>query len=666
MHLRFSRLRIEAELLSGKLAQCDIELLPGANLILTDSNTQGKSTLVNALAVGLGLDDLVKGNVAALVKDTLKDPQGDQRIVNAAIFLEIANASNELLTIRRSVNPELSRGMLVRRGPLGQWGDVGLEEYYLGQGSYSDTRGFHRFLSEFIGFPEVQVISQNDGVMRLYLEYIFSAIFIEQKRGWADIMANLPYFRVRDPKKSTIAEILGLDYIRNNLQRNSLRLDEQRLKARYDTGSEVLKRHVNGRQFSIKGIPAEVGVGSFNPQIFRVSGEQQQRSLEDLLSAAEIDLQGMVALADLPPPAPGLQSRIDEISGRITSLVTRKSELDNSIAAIRGNVHRYQQRLGVLARDLQKNKEELKIRGLFNRDKWAIRSSCPVCEQPVDGTLLSQMRSFPTMSIEDNVEYITDQRNLLQDMTAVEVATSERAQVESEHLAKEISFALTQHSEIQKSLVGAIPSDLMARARDIARLENAILGYRDLLDHAESELAALLRVWNEHVEVTLKLSKLSSDLSTDDRGLLRQFQQTFRGFLERLGFNSFEIGSMVVDEGSFLPRIIVNDRDRRVRADFGTSASDWIRIITAFVLALHASRDNSQKSNHPNVTVFDEPAQQNIDREDYLKFFDIVADVCKKGGQVIVAATDKDHAVRTKARNLGMHIIDFGSDYVLQ
>lgn len=61
----------------------------------------------------------------------------------------------------------------------------------------------------------------------------------------------MPYYRVRDPKKSTIAEILGLDYIRNNLQRNGLRLDEQRLKARYDTGTEVLKRHINGRQFSI-------------------------------------------------------------------------------------------------------------------------------------------------------------------------------------------------------------------------------------------------------------------------------------------------------------------------------------------------------------------------------------------------------------------------------
>lgn len=86
-----------------------------------------------------------------------------------------------------------------------------------------------------------------------------------------------------------------------------------------------------------------------------IEGEEQ-RSLEDLLAAAEADLAGKVALSDLPRSDPSLQSRIDDISRRITSLVTRKSELDNAIAAISG-IRRYQQRLDVLARDLQKNKE---------------------------------------------------------------------------------------------------------------------------------------------------------------------------------------------------------------------------------------------------------------------------------------------------------------------
>jgi hypothetical protein len=87
--------------------------------------------------------------------------------------------------------------------------------------------------------------------------------------------------------------------------------------------------------------------------------------------------------------------------------------------------------------------------------------------------------------------------------------------------------------------------------------------------------------------------------------------------------------------------------------------------LDAYTLALHVSRTNSAKSNHPNVSVFDEPAQQNMDKSDHLELYPLIAEVCKKGGQVIVAATDKDHAVRAKAQELGMSIIDFGSNYVL-
>lgn len=51
--------------------------------------------------------------------------------------------------------------------------------------------------------------------------------------------------------------------------------------------------------------------------------------------------------------------------------------------------------------------------------------------------------------------------------------------------------------------------------------------------------------------------------------------------------------------------------------------------------------------------------------QDQLKFFDIVSEVCKKGGQVIVAVTDEDHSVRDKALTLNMNVIDFGKGYVL-
>lgn len=97
-------------------------------------------------------------------------------------------------------------------------------------------------------------------------------------------------------------------------------------------------------------------------------------------------------------------------------------------------------------------------------------------------------------SIDKNVEYITDQRNLLQDIISVEIARRERHQVESDQLGNENQYCSGPAVGNPKSLGGAIPSELMARARDIARIENAIGSYRDLLDQNSSELAALLKI----------------------------------------------------------------------------------------------------------------------------------------------------------------------------
>lgn len=214
----------------------------------------------------------------------------------------------------------------------------------------------------------------------------------------------------------------------------------------------------------------------------------------------------------------------------------------------------------------------------------------------------------------------------------------------------------------------AIASAIRVRyARDIARLENEIAELGDLAVQSTHMFEKIKEIFDRYHLKNKTLKGLKSDLSDADKSLLRKFQTAFRSYLAKLGYNSYEIESIFIDEATFLPRVTINslDQKKRMRADFGSSASDWIRIITAYTLALHVSRTNSAKSNHPNVSVFDEPAQQNMDKSDHLELYPLIAEVCKKGGQVIVAATDKDHAVRAKAQELGMNIIDFGSNYVL-
>lgn len=665
--MKFSRLRLEAQLLNGQNATLNLSFIPGCNIVVTDTNTRGKSSIINSLALGLGFDDLVKSNVSALVNDSLVLNGKEELITNAYIYIEITNEAGQILSVKRTVKPDLGKGMTVYRGSLLGWHEDKTEEYYIGQNSYAGSQGFHRLLSDFIGFPEIKVVSNDDGVMKLYLEYIMSAIFIEQKRGWADIMSNVPFYKVRDPKKTTISEILGMEYIANNLRRSSLKVDLDKLKSAYDTSLDAFRDYVNVRHFSLKGIPEDIVSPNWNPKIYRSFEGQEELLLADLID------QKLASLSEFENPSLTeehdhvLQTKMIQISDKITELVTRRDQLHSNQSINLATIKRYEQRLSVLNKDLEKNKEEQKIRNLFGRDRWATKQECPVCEQRIDESLLSQVKSFPTMSIDENVKYISDQKAVLTEIIKIQTERGKNSEVEIVSLNNDIRQLLHEHSQIQRSLSGTIPSELMAQARQIAHVEQEIEQLTRLEEYSSSKFEKIREIYSAYHGILPEYGRLKSDLSEFDKDILQKFETTFKDYLRRLGYNSFQINAMVIDEITFGPRVIITTMEQRkkVQADFGSSASDWIRIITAYTLALHACRSNSINSNHPNVSIFDEPGQQKMDSKDQLKFFDIVSDVCKKGGQVIVAATDEDHTVREKAKSLGMNVIDFGSNHVL-
>ena len=70
---------------------------------------------------------------------------------------------------------------------------------------------------------------------------------------------------------------------------------------------------------------------------------------------------------------------------------------------------------------------------------------------------------------------------------------------------------------------------------------------------------------------------------------------------------------------------------------FDSSASDGIHVIWAFTMAL-LQVSIEKNGNHPNIIVFDEPAQQSIVPEDMKSFIDSVVEMDKKF-QIIIAIT---------------------------
>ncbi|MGG6862375.1 UNVERIFIED_CONTAM: hypothetical protein P3C85_05300 [Pseudomonas aeruginosa] len=52
--------------------------------------------------------------------------------------------------------------------------------------------GFFTYLENFLGLNLPKIHDSNGKRVKLYLQAIFAAIAIEQKRGWTDYIANIP------------------------------------------------------------------------------------------------------------------------------------------------------------------------------------------------------------------------------------------------------------------------------------------------------------------------------------------------------------------------------------------------------------------------------------------------------------------------------------------
>ena len=97
-----------------------------------------------------------------------------------------------------------------------------LATYIHDAGGAKYKEGYHYFLEKFIGFSLPEVSTTGGGESKLYIQTIFSALLVEQKRGWTDYIANIPFYGIRDVKIRVVEFLLGLDVFKTSSIRNRL------------------------------------------------------------------------------------------------------------------------------------------------------------------------------------------------------------------------------------------------------------------------------------------------------------------------------------------------------------------------------------------------------------------------------------------------------------
>ena len=646
--LRINRLRIEINTANGVYG-IDESFHSGLNFIASFENTCGKSSILAAIYYCLGFEQILGGVggvgskvLTSAFKNAIEDNGKPWTVIESGAYLEISNG-NEIRTIYRNIKSESMDNRLItvyfgKYDSIYDFKTVS-EDYYVNiQNSATSEKGFHTFLEEFLHM-ELPLVRTSDGNERkLYLQVVFASMFIEQKHGWSDILSGMPIFGIRESKKRIIEYISGLDTLKNEKERDRLNSERLRLEQEWEKLISEIEHDVHTEACEISFLPQHPRVLSdaeYEKIVVTVFGNL---SIADEIQRLKNEYE---ELRQLKPRVcenfEALNSELSETETQILVFENQLNEVRKSLVIQNNTINRLKEDLEIVNSDIRNNNDAARLQK-FGSDATGGDISaeiCPVCKQHIQDNLLVTEVASDFMNIEDNIRHLNEQKKMLEFTLGGHKETHYKLQREKENLETRLQtlrrLAHTLRSDLFTTIDTEASEAIMLKRIDITNRIERLSKLKDCVATMTGQLKELSQKWNTYLDQKDKLPK--NDISESDMEKIALLKKMFITNLKRYNYSSllnFD-GIDISIRSSLLPTIDGFDMK------FDSSASDGIRVIWAFTMAL-LQVSIVKGGKHPGVIIFDEPAQQSIVPEDMKNF---IASVIELGQscQIITAIT---------------------------
>ncbi|MEJ8675332.1 hypothetical protein [Chromobacterium amazonense] len=608
----------------------------GLNIIRAE-NSSGKSTVINSIAYALGLDATLGPSSHspfpnsvkyAISKNKKNKNEIGLNVIDSFIDLTLYNSANIKIQLRRYINGNNKKITVTDEN--GESID-----YFLGSagniGSAKNDRGFHYWLERFIGWkmPAIPKFDGSEG--HLYLECIFPLFFIEQKRGWSEIQANTPSsFQLKDIKKTAIEFCLGVTDFqkRNEVEKYKkiiagLKIDWEKVKSSLQTLAELhnLKIEFNYDIDSNEWL-------DFSTLYYLSDGNQTPigqfvTSLKRRIKDLNYSLQGWSFSAELDEL---INSR--RITTRKLILVSERSD------SLHQSMIRIDKKLKLIESDTIKYKQLRRLISVGAENGIILETeNCPICNTNLKESFTAANEHNHPLTIDQNITYLEEQRK----------------------------FYLGLKNKTKEELIN-IENEKAAISTEVHNIENKIKLYKneekEYLSTFGEELKSIAELnitKNEYEKIILqkeKLNKLAESISREYRNtynsleiakkdlrekvssyILNSLKEKLIGNLSDFSYQNNNINWLKISEQTYRPELDGFD----IVAD--TSASDYIRIIWSYTLALLELGIEINEVKHGGFVVFDEPRQHETSHNSFEALLNKSAEKFKLDGQVIIATS---------------------------
>ncbi|MGF0170195.1 hypothetical protein ACQF36_06595 [Streptomyces sp. Marseille-Q5077] len=649
--------------------------------VLRASNSRGKTQSLQAVVYALGLESMFGPNSGTSLGSALTtqiaygDPERAVAVESSWCAVELEN-ENGIVTAQRAVKNSRVQPNLVRvwRGAAitGDSSDLRHEEYFVREsGAARNPRGFHRFLTEYLGWQLPMIPKYTGGQALLYPEVIFPFLYADQ-RSWGSAGPRLvTQYQLREPTRRAAEFLLGFAGPETAAQR--YRLEDQIKKLRSEWGSklaavEATAAAAGGRVVGLPDLP--VGARSRSgsrPTRPTATGEARLQVLVDEEWVGDEEVLRTLQEAATPAPTPQvgdvgqevIRERLSEQERELTRLSTTARIVEQNLALNEKQVAILDSRIAALTDEKIKNQDiKTLLRLGASIDVLDLDGAdCPTCHQPLSNVEAGHVG--PVLDVDATISLLSSQLRTFEEMRrqAQEAATESRASYRA--IQRAVDARRTEIKALQVDLVvpGEFPSsgDIAKRVAAEVRLSE----FNRIRDAVQDLLGEMQELANSIFEVRSELSDLPNVTPQEDNRRRDMLQKVVGEQLTDFGFSSYGATLVSIDEETLRP-----EREG-LNLDTDASASDVVRTKIAYLNGIREVA-NSLRTQHPGFLMLDEPRQHELDEDHFRATLRRLARCSEVGDQVIATSAASVSALSAMLGSAQANVIDLGSQRLIQ
>lgn len=652
--LKIRKLKIDISTLGEKKFGCYYEFEANKLNIVKGTNHSGKTTLVSAIFYGIGMEELLGGqNTKALdsiLTSVVPFERTEYNITESTIYLEVENANNKIITIKRyakhvDIDPRIA---YIYENPLDEISEeLKLITYLHDKGSAQNPLGFYKYLADYINYDLPFVPSYSDKEMKLYLQVIFNAYFVEQLKGWTDFFATIPSFNMKEPKKRIVEFLLKLEASEFETDKFNYEVEKERINTKWI-------QYITKVRSEIEEISANIDIKYETPvsidqfkdskfEIFFINEDEEKIKFNQAIQ--NIDVKTKELYNEMTTPKDKNEEKLFEIRGKLKNIARKISKLNEIINIKTTSLEQSKNELQKIESEITKLTDLQKIKRYIKDDTITSKIAkgvCPTCHQEVESSFYSKIA---VMGIDDNKEYLVAQKKILE-----VYIKSIKKEIEQQ---KEIILFLTKEHEDTQGIIRYLEKDIvlntnMATYKEIVNLETKMRLYKKVEKYVYTikiELNTLADEWKKN-----EMNKTSYDLSFNDNQKIESLQRYFKKYLFEFGYGSKDSDQIHISKKPFeqyFPVVKIFDKDQKIRIN--SSASDFVRSLWAYYISLFEV-SKEKNGNHIGLFIFDEPAQHAMIESSQIAFLERLSQL--DGCQSIVFSSfeDKDNSPEGKEK----------------